>query len=93
MAFCFSGVSTAVMLGASIFLGIMLFHAFNARILGGFGVALGAVCMAGYLSGVLSLNVPKAIHFVGPLAMLMFFYFAAIGAQMLRGRPIAWIDS
>jgi hypothetical protein len=86
VALSFAGVSAAVMLGSSVFLGIMLIRAFDAHLLGGFGVALGIVSILGYLTGFLSLNFTKTIQFVGPLAMLMFLYFAVIGVQMLRCR-------
>lgn len=89
VALSFAGVSAAVMLGASIFLGITLIRAFGATLLGGFGVGLGAVSMLGYFTGILSLNFTKTIQFVGPLAMLMFLYFAVIGLQMLRGKLTA----
>lgn len=89
VALSFAGVSAAVMLGASIFLGITLIRAFEARLLGGFGVALGTVSMLGYFTGILSLNFTQTIQFVGPLAMLTFLYFAVLGVQMLRGRLAA----
>jgi hypothetical protein len=89
VALSFAGVSAAVMLGASIFLGITLIRAFDARRLGGFGIGLGAISMLGYITGILSLNFTKTIQFVGPLAMLMFLYLALIGVQMLRGKLFA----
>lgn len=89
VALSFASVSAAVMLGGSIFLGITLIRAFDARVLGGLGVGLGTVSMLGYFTSILSLNFTKTIHFVGPLAMLMFLYFAAIGVQMLRGQLTA----
>ena len=86
VALSFAGVSAALMLGSAIFLGLTLSRAFGARLLGGFGVLLGAVSTFGYVSGLLSFNFTKTIHFVGPLAVLMFLYLAAIGIAMIRGR-------
>ena len=81
----FAGVSAALMLITALFLGLTLMRAFGARRLGVVGIAIGLVSAAGYLSGVLSLNFSRTIHFVGPLAVITFLYFSAIGIAILRG--------
>ena len=86
VALSFAGMSAALMLGSGLFLGIALIRAFDARALGGIGLALGLISLLGYASGLLSLNFTKTIHLVGPLVVLMFLYFAVLGIQMLRGR-------
>lgn len=83
----FGGVAATILLLSGIFLGITLVRAFEAKIFGAIGIAIGALSLVGYVTGILSLNITSTLHFTGPLTILMLIYLGAIGVMLLRISP------
>lgn len=83
----FGGIAATILLISATFIGITLLRAFDGRILGGLGIAIGSVSLLGYITGVLSLNITPSLHLTGPLTVLMFLYLIAVGAYLLRHSP------
>lgn len=79
-----AGVGAATVLITAFFLGITLLRGFGAKIGGGFGILLGIICLIGYATGFLNLNITSGLKYVGPLTIAMFAYLIATGVLLMR---------
>lgn len=73
------GTASALMLIATLFIGITQLHGSPHRRLGTAGIAIGAISALGYVAGLLDLNISDGFARVSPL-----LYLAATGIAMIR---------
>ena len=78
------GTASALMLVATLFVGIAQRAGLDHQRLGTVGVAIGVVASIGYLTGFLDLNISDGFNRVGPLLMATFLYLATTGIHMIR---------
>lgn len=86
MATPFGGFGAAVMLINSTFLGLAVLRGFGQPALGLFGTVIGILSLAGFSTGILSLDIVETLRLVGPLSILNFLFFMAVGITLLRSQ-------
>lgn len=83
-AVAFGGFGAALLLGSSFFVGAGLIHGFGRKKHGLIGIVLALASTAGFVTGIIELNIAKSLPIAGPLSLATFAYLISVGVLLMR---------